>query len=186
MLREALEGRCVAVTGGTGFLGTALVERLLRAVPGSNLLLLVRPGRRGAAERVRREIFHNDCFDRLRRDLGDGFDDEVRRRVTVAAGDVGIDGLALDEEGKAALARCDTVIHSAATVSFDSPLDAAVDINLLGPVRVAATLNQLNPGADAFPHLISVSTAYVVGSRRGPAPEATLADTPWSTEVAWR
>ena len=34
MIAEALAGRRVAVTGATGFLGTALVERLLRSVPG--------------------------------------------------------------------------------------------------------------------------------------------------------
>jgi HAD superfamily hydrolase (TIGR01490 family) len=101
------------------------------------------------------------------------------------AGDVGVDGLDLDDEGRELLASCPTVIHSAATVSFDSPLDAAVEINLLGPVRVAAVLNELH-GGEALPHLIAISTAYVAGSRRGRAPEATLADTPWSTEVAWR
>ena len=31
----------------------------------------------------------------------------------------------------------DVVIHSAATVSFDSPLTSAVEINLLGPVTVS-------------------------------------------------
>ena len=112
------------------------------------------------------------------------------RRVLVMAGDVGVDGLGLDDAGESLLASCHTVIHSAATVSFDSPLDSAVEINLLGPVRMAATLNQLHaderPTDGGLPHLIAVSTAYVAGSRRGRAPEATLPDTPWSTEVAWR
>lgn len=188
MLREALAGRRIAITGGTGFLGTALAERLLRAVPECEIALLVRPGRRGAADRVRREILRNNCFDRLRAELGDRFDAEMDRRIHVMAGDVGVDGLGLDEAGREVLRSCQTVIHSAATVSFDSPLDAAVEINLLGPVRVAAALNELHRGEPAsdLPHLIAVSTAYVAGSRRGPAPEATLPDTPWSTEVAWR
>ncbi len=187
MLREALGGRRIAITGSTGFLGTALVERFVRCVPDCEIALLVRPGRRGAADRVRREIFKNNCFDRLRRELGDDFDQEMQRRVLVMAGDVSADGLGLDPEGERLLASCHTVIHSAATVSFDSPLDAAVEINLLGPSRVAETLNRLH-GADpsALPHLIAVSTAYVAGSRRGRAPEATLADTPWSTELPWR
>ncbi len=60
------------------------------------------------------------------------------------AGDVGADGLGLDPDGERLLASCHTVIHSAATVSFDSPLDAAVEINLLGPMRVAETLNRLH------------------------------------------
>jgi HAD superfamily hydrolase (TIGR01490 family) len=184
MLRESLSGRRIAVTGATGFLGTALVERLLRSVPDCELVLIVRPGRRGAANRVRREVLRNNCFDRLRRDLGDRFDGEMESRLTVLAGDVGVDGLGLDAEGREVLRGCRTVIHSAAAVSFDSPLDAAVETNLLGPVRVAETLNELATGDK--PHLIAVSTAYVAGSRRGRAPEALLADTPWSTEIPWR
>jgi HAD superfamily hydrolase (TIGR01490 family) len=185
MLRDALAGRRIAVTGATGFLGTALAERLLRTIPDCQVALLVRPGRRGVRDRVRREILKNNCFDRLRGELGDRFDAEMERRVLVMAGDVGVDGLGLDTEGEALLKSCPTVIHSAASVSFDSPLDSAVEINLLGPSRVAATLNRLHEGGP-LPHLIAVSTAYVAGSRRGSAPEANLADTPWSTELAWR
>ncbi|HLH46148.1 MAG TPA: HAD-IB family hydrolase [Acidimicrobiales bacterium] len=183
MLAEALAGRRVAVTGATGFLGTAIVERLLRCVPDCEVVVLVRPGRRGAPERVRREVLRNDCFDRLRSELGERFTAEVGRRLTVVAGDVGVDGLGLDDDGSARLAACDTVIHSAATVSFDSPLDSAVEVNLLGPSRVAAALQR--PGGRPA-HLVAVSTAYVAGGRRGVAPEALLPDTPWATEVAWR
>ena len=186
MLREALAGKRIAITGATGFLGTALTERLLRSVPDCEVALLIRPGRRGAADRVRREILRNNCFDRLRRELGDRFDQVVADRLRVMGGDVGVDGLGLDDEGRALLESCRIVIHSAATVSFDSPLDSAVEINLLGPTRVAETLLQLHDGAADKPHLIAVSTAYVAGSRRGRAPEATLPDTPWSTEVDWR
>jgi fatty acyl-CoA reductase len=184
MLREALAGKRIAITGATGFLGTALAERLLRSVPECEIALLIRPGRRGAADRVRRELLRNNCFDRLRHELGDAFDPTIERRVHVMAGDVGTDGLGLDDAGAELLASCSTVIHSAATVSFDSPLDSAVEINLLGPTRVAAELNRLHP-TESQPHLIAVSTAYVAGSRRGRAPEATLADTPWSTDIDW-
>ena len=183
MIVDALAGKRIAVTGSTGFLGTALVERLLRSVPGCEVVLLVRPGRRSpATERVRREIIRNDCFDRLRSELGDAFDAEVARRVTVIDGDVGVDGLGLTDEGRAVLAGCDVVVHSAATVSFDSPLDSAVEVNLLGPTRVAETLTALGSSA----HLIAVSTAYVAGTRRGDAPEALLPDTPFATDVDWR
>jgi alcohol-forming fatty acyl-CoA reductase len=187
MLKEALAGKRIAVTGATGFLGTALTERFLRSVPECEIALLIRPGRRGAADRVRRDVLRNNCFDRLRRQLGaEAFDEMVARRLHVMGGDVGVDGLGLDAAGEALMASCDIVIHSAATVSFDSPLDQAVEINLLGPSRVAETLLHLHDGSDRKPHLVAVSTAYVAGGRRGRAPEATLPDTPWSTEVEWR
>ena len=135
------------ITGATGFLGTALVERILRCVPEAEITVLVRPGRRAdAAARLAREIIRNDCFNRLREELGDGFAAEVARRVKAVPGDVGQDGLGLDDAGRAALAASDIVIHSAATVSFDAPLTQAVEINLLGPARVGARRGRLGLG----------------------------------------
>src|SRR2546423_12573963 len=103
MITTALAGRRVAVTGATGFLGTELVERLWRSVPECEVVVLVRPGRRGAAERVRREILRNDCFDRLRPELGDSFDPGVTPPPTPVAGGVAVDGLGLDDEEGAPL-----------------------------------------------------------------------------------
>ena len=185
MIAAALAGKRIGVTGATGFLGTALVERLLRSVPGCEVVVVVRAGKRTpAAERVRREIVRNDCFDRLRRDLGDGFEAEVARRLSVVAGDVSVDGLGLDDGDTATLRSCDVVVHSAASVSFDSPLDAAVEVNLLGPSRVATVLAE-TAGDATPPHLVAVSTAYVAGTRRGEAPEALLPDTPFAIDVDW-
>jgi len=68
-IADALSGKRILVTGATGFLGTALVERLLRAVPECEVAVLVRPTRRSsAAARLAREVVRNDCFDRLRED----------------------------------------------------------------------------------------------------------------------
>ena len=97
-LASALAGQRILVTGATGFLGTALVERLLRSVPDCSVAVLVRPGRRAsAAARAQREILRNDCFDRLRAELGDTFDEVAQRRLVVITGDVGTDGLGLDD-----------------------------------------------------------------------------------------
>lgn len=184
MIAEQLAGKRIAVTGSTGFLGTALVERLLRGVPDCRLVLLVRPGKRSnPTQRARREIFRNDAFDRMLEDRGkDAFWAEIEDRVDVIAGDVGQDGLGLDDEGRAAIADCDVIIHSAATVSFDAPLDGAVEVNLLGPTRIAETLQDLG----VTPHFVAVSTCYVAGNRRGGAPEQLLSDSPFHIDVDWK
>ena len=192
VIADQLAGKRIFITGATGFLGTALVERILRVIPDAEVHLLVRPGRRTTADRrVAREIIRNNCFDRLRAELGDRFDDEVARRVHAVPGDVGQDGLGLDDAGRAALASSDIVIHSAAAVSFDSPLDQAVEVNLLGPSRVAAAVVQARAdaaggGDGAGPrHLIAVSTAYVAGTHQGEAAEELLDTQRFSLDVDW-
>ena len=186
MIRESLSGKRIAITGATGFLGTALVERLLRSVPDCELVLIVRPGRRGATNRVQRDILRNDAFTKLRQQLADAggetLEELAARRVFAIAGDVATDGLGLDDDAQAMLGTCDLVIHSAAAVSFDSALDDAVEVNLLGPTRVAEALR--DAGADA--HLVAVSTCYVAGSRRGAAPEELVNESPFYVDVDWR
>ena len=183
MISESLSGKRIAITGSTGFLGTALVERLLRNAPDCDLVLLVRPTRRNSAQRrVEREIFRNDAFDVLRAQWGEEFEETCERRVSVVSGDVSNDGLGLNEQDRALFVSCDVVIHSAATVSFDSPLDSSIEINLLGPNRVIQLLSEAN----VTPHLVAVSTCYVAGNRRGAANEELLADTPFQVNVDWR
>jgi len=183
VIPEVLAGRRLFVTGATGFVGTALVERLLRCIPDVELTLLIRDGRRSdAARRLEREVLRNDCFDRLREELGpEGFA-AAAARVRAVSGDVGTEGLGLDESGRAALAAADVVIHSAATVAFDSPLDRAVEVNLMGPVRIAETLHELG----VTPHLVAVSTCYVAGNRRGGAPEEPVTANPFFSDLDWR
>jgi HAD superfamily hydrolase (TIGR01490 family) len=191
-VRDSLGGKQFFITGATGFLGTALVERLLRCVPDSRLVLLIRPGRRATPEqRAAKEILKNDCFDRLREELGERFDAEIASRVSAVAGDVGTEGLGLDEEGLSKLSECDVVVHSAATVSFDAPLDTAVEVNLLGPSRVAAAViraRQLarDQGRQGPVHFLPVSTAYVAGTHQGEAKEELLDRNRFTVEVNWR
>jgi HAD superfamily hydrolase (TIGR01490 family) len=182
-IERQLRGKRFFITGATGFLGTALVERILRCIPEAEITVLIRPGRRAdASARLAREVIKNDCFDRLRHELGDGFSDEVAGRVRAVAGDVGQDGLGLDDEGRAALAGAGVVIHSAATVSFDAPLTQAVEINLLGPSRLAAAMAECGSKA----HLIAVSTAYVASTHQGEAKEELLSENPFTLDVRWQ
>jgi HAD superfamily hydrolase (TIGR01490 family) len=92
------------------------------------------------------------------------------------------DGLGLDDSDRAIFAGCDIVIHSAAAVAFDSPLDSAVEINLLGPTRIVNLLNALG----VAPHLVAVSTCYVAGNRRGNAPEELVSEGPFDLGLNWR
>ena len=104
------------------------------------------------------------------------------RRIVTINGDVSRDGLGLNDADRALFTSADTVIHSAAAVSFDSPLDSAVEINLMGPTRIAHLLNEVG----VAPHLVAVSTCYVAGNRRGTAPEALVSAGPFDIGLDWR
>ena len=150
MIKESLRGKKIAITGSTGFLGTALVELLLREIEDVELRLLIRPsGKRSASKRLERDILKNDAFDQLKEALGtSGFKDLTDNAVSALTADISKNNLGLDDNGLRELSECDVVIHSAAAVSFDEPLDRAAEVNLMGPVRLVETLQSL----DAEPH----------------------------------
>jgi HAD superfamily hydrolase (TIGR01490 family) len=163
-IREALAGSHVLVTGATGFLGTAVLERLLAEVPDVRVTLLAR-GRYGSTPESRvRELLAGNCFTKLRDRIGQaGMDQVMAERVSVLEGDVTGDLPEFPSD-------VDTVFHCAATVSFDSPIDQAFQINVLGTRRLYEAIL----ASGSTPHLIHVSTAYVAGMTKGIVPEAPL------------
>src|SRR5918997_2071908 len=105
----------------------------------------------------------------LREKLGDGFEDHVSKKVRVLEGDVHAPSLGLGEEDLTELSReVGVVIHSAASVIFDAPLDAAVDSNVRGTIG----LLKLARAWEKLPLFIHISTAYVAGTSKEDAPEA--------------
>jgi len=175
-LREAYRDKAVLLTGGTGFLGTALVEKMLRSLPDlGRLYLLIRPSReKDARERFEKDVLGSSAFTGLRDSLGDGFEEYVSNKVRVLEGDVHAPDLGLGEDDLAELSRgVDVVIHSAASVVFDAPLDAAVDSNVGGTVG----LLKLARDWEKRPLFVHVSTAYVAGVRKGLIPETLPGDT---------
>ncbi|MDQ4106258.1 MAG: SDR family oxidoreductase, partial [Actinomycetota bacterium] len=175
-LREAYRGKTVLLTGGTGFLGMALVEKILRSLPELGCLyLVVRASReKGAAERFEKDVLGSAAFRDLRKSLGGGFEERVSEKVRVLEGDVHAPALGLAEEELRELSReVDVVIHSAASVVFDAPLDAAVDSNVRGTLG----LLKLARDWEKRPLFMHISTAYVAGVQEGLVPEQPPGDT---------
>jgi fatty acyl-CoA reductase len=169
---ERLAGSRVLLTGVTGFLGQVLLERLLADFPETRILLLVR-SQTGATpvDRVH-YLTRKPSFDALRRSLGS---DEALLRLLDERVDV-VDGDFSRREPELP-GDVDVVIHSAATVSFDPPIDEAFQTNLVG----AMNLYRGVLAGRSLPALVHVSTAYVAGVQKGVIPERTL-----DHRVDWR
>jgi HAD superfamily hydrolase (TIGR01490 family) len=162
-------------------LGKSVVEKVLRTLPGVRRINLgIRASaRRPARERLEREVLSSPAFRLLKQELGEeAFRKLAAEKLAVVEMDLGQDGLGLSPEAREEIRRCDVVIHSAAAVEFDNPVDLSAQVNLLGAVSLVRTLRELN----ARPHLVHVSTAYVGGMLRGLVRE----ELPLNPGLNWR
>ncbi len=139
-IRDRLAGQHILITGSTGFLAKAFVEKLLRSVDTvGGLHLLVRPRSDGVSprDRVWKEVLRSRVYDRLRASLGEGFARLCEEKIHVVGGDLTKERLGFDGATYRALSkRMTLVVNSAATVTFDERLDEAVALNTLGPSRL--------------------------------------------------
>ena len=169
-ISAALAGRRVLVTGATGFVGEALLERLLFDLPETEVVLLVRSrGMTTAAQRVE-HLLAGAAFGRLRdRDGAEAVNALVGSRISVIEGD--LDNIpALPDD-------LDVVIHCAGEVSFDPPIDEGFATNLQGTLNVLDAIR----ASGSRPHYVHVSTAYVAGRQQGHIREGRL-----QHDVDWR
>ena len=161
---EKLSGKRILLTGVTGFLAQVVFERLLADFPETQVVLLVR-SQTGATSRERVEyMLRKPAFNTLRDRIGnDALLQLLDERVEVIDGDFG-QGVPEIPGG------IDIACHSAATVSFDPPIDEGFMTNLQGAINLYTGV--LDGGST--PSLVHVSTAYVAGVQKGVIPEGPL------------
>ena len=140
--------RPILLTGATGFVGMAVLARLLAA--DHEVHCLIRASDDAEADSRLRAVLHR-------------VQAPATGRAVAIAGDLTAPRLGLGERHDEIAAGVGTVIHSAASVAFDLPIEEARAINVEGTRRVLDF-------AGAVPDLqrvAYVSTAYVAGDRRG-------------------
>ncbi|KAL3225873.1 hypothetical protein MRX96_025347 [Rhipicephalus microplus] len=168
----------VLITGGTGFVGKVLLEKLLRSCSGlKRVYILIRSQKgtktpveaRGKCSTLGQEeeedsqgascirlkqldrVGHQ-VFDRLKKEK-----QEVFEKVTAVAGDLVQPNLGLSESDRnTILDNVSVVFHSGAEIKFNEPFRKAYEINVLGTKRVMDLCMQMS----SIQALVHVSTAY--------------------------
>ncbi|HET6818556.1 MAG TPA: HAD-IB family hydrolase [Mycobacteriales bacterium] len=169
-IADILAGRRILLTGVTGFVGEALLERILHDLPETSVVVVVRArGALSANDRVV-QLLRKPAFGRLRARDGDAAVDAlVGTRITVLEGDLPHVPPLPDD--------LDVVVHCAGEVSFDPPIDDGFATNLHGSLALLEAVK----ASGSRPHYLHVSTAYVAGRREGHVTEGSL-----EHSVDWR
>ncbi|XP_075230970.1 fatty acyl-CoA reductase wat-like [Lycorma delicatula] len=149
-IQEFYRNKSVFITGGTGFMGKVIVEKLLRTCPHINrIFILVRSKKNKDYQQRIQEYLDDEVFKRL--------DQKPRLKVFAIPGDISEPRLGISDENRKLLQEnIDIVFHAAATVRFDEPISTAVAINVSGTkemLELARTMKNLK----AYVH---VSTAF--------------------------
>ncbi|XP_013139988.1 PREDICTED: fatty acyl-CoA reductase 1-like [Papilio polytes] len=152
-VREFYKEKNVLVTGGTGFMGKVLIEKLLYSIPDiGHVYVLMRPKRGKSIKQRLEEMFRLPLFDRIRKERP-----AIFKKVKPLQGDVLFDNFGLSDTDIDNLSKQISVLfHFAATLKLEAPLKDNVDMNTCGTLRTVNIAKRLK-NLLAFIHL---STAF--------------------------
>ncbi|CAD7078551.1 unnamed protein product [Hermetia illucens] len=151
-ISEYYHGRDIFVTGGSGLMGKALLEKLLRSCTQLNRIFVLLRDRKGMSAYDRlKKLKENRIFDRLKSEKPNALD-----KLVAIPGDLIEHDLGMSEESKKSMANVSLIFHVAATIRFDETLRRAILINVRGTREALNFAMQLR-NLQRFVH---VSTAF--------------------------
>ncbi|XP_025424317.1 fatty acyl-CoA reductase wat-like [Sipha flava] len=149
-IQEFFKNKSVFVTGGTGFLGKLIVNKLIRSCPQiKHIYLLVRDKKGKSAHERLEDIFNMPIF----KDINSTY----LKKISAFSGDCSHADLGLSIENLNTLVKeVNVIFHSAATVRFDERLDIAIGINVIGAREIVKLAHKME-NLESYLH---VSTAF--------------------------
>ena len=153
----------ILLTGATGFLGMDALAQLIERDRDQIVVLVRAADDAGAQERLDGVLAQ--LYDQV---------PEGAARVSAVRGDLLESGLGLSAGDRMrVIASVDRIVHCAASISFELPLEQAREINVRGVQRVIELAREIAERG-TLRRLVHVSTAYVSGRHAGEFGEQDL------------
>ncbi|XP_055942427.1 fatty acyl-CoA reductase 1-like [Argiope bruennichi] len=145
--------KSIFITGASGFVGSVLLETLLRCCPGIKAIYILLRSKKNVTPEVRiQQIFSKKIFDIIKEE-----NQEQLNKVHVISGDITLSNLGMSEEDTSLLLEeVSMVFHCAANLSFTRPMKYMF-------LNVVLSLNcviELCRRMKKFEALVFTSTAY--------------------------
>lgn len=118
-VQKFYDGKCLLVTGVTGFVGKFLLEKILRSCNPSRVYVLIRKKRGLSSEQRLRSFLEKEPVFQFR-----SLDPEAMNKVIAIDGDIEEEGIFSHKEDLQQIRNnVHIVIHSAATVRFNETFE---------------------------------------------------------------
>ncbi|XP_046832206.1 fatty acyl-CoA reductase wat-like isoform X3 [Vespa crabro] len=149
---EFFSGRKILITGGSGFLGRLILEKLLRSCPKIDRIYLLMRGKKQKDMQTRfKEYFNDIIFERLK-----GEQKDVEKKIVLIESDMRELNLGMSEKDRERIKDTEVIFHCAASVRFNDTLRFIINVNVRG-TRDLLLLAREMPNLKAFTY---VSTAF--------------------------
>ncbi|XP_011696475.1 PREDICTED: putative fatty acyl-CoA reductase CG5065 isoform X2 [Wasmannia auropunctata] len=155
-IQDFYAGQSIFITGGTGFLGKILVEKLLRSCPDiSTIYLLVRSKKGKSPESRLDEIFESSLYARVKKEVP-----AFRKKIVPIVGDLELEALGLSKKDRNILIQKVSIIfHVAANVRFQEKSKFLIRANLIATDFILH-FAKLMPKLKVFIHVSSTYSNF--------------------------
>ncbi|GJQ74567.1 hypothetical protein Trydic_g21428 [Trypoxylus dichotomus] len=151
---EFFENTNILITGGTGFMGKVLVEKLLRSQSNINKIYLLIRSKKGKLieDRVKKDVFDQPVFEKVK-EMYPTF----MEKIAIIPGDISKPELGLSEQDKLILQNeINIVFNSAASLNMNGSLKDNIKSNLIGVLELLDLCRNMKN----LKSVVIISTAY--------------------------
>ncbi|XP_043486970.1 fatty acyl-CoA reductase wat-like [Polistes fuscatus] len=152
-IQEFYDNQNIFITGGTGFMGKLLIEKLLRSCPGIKCIyILIRPRKGKDVIQRSNELFEDVVFSKLKKEQP-----KFQEKIVCISGDCSLPNLGITTLDRTILIKEITIVfHYAATTRFNEKIKSATATNVRG-VKYMISLSKEMQKLKSF---VYVSTIY--------------------------